>query len=111
MFARGTRAPRCDRCGRILAPYTFCRSCSSLASAAPAAEADPIEDLIAEALPGSPPMTRLQAPARQAAVVGAPALVGEPAQRGTYDPDDFSIPREPDVFIGAGGGSRWRRMF
>jgi hypothetical protein len=91
-LARGTRAPRCDRCGRITAPYPSCRACSSLASAsapAPAAPDSSLEDLIAAALPGASAV----------------------ASSGSYDPEDVSIPRDPDVFIGSGGGSRWRRMF
>lgn len=100
ILARGTRAPRCDRCGRIMAPYTVCRVCSSLATAtAPGTAVDSsIEDLIAAALPGSSPM-EVRSPLRE------PALVG------SYDPEDFSIPRDPDMFLGTGGGGRWRRMF
>jgi hypothetical protein len=115
-LARGTRAPRCDRCGRIMAPYPSCRACSSLASAAapdtPAAPESSIEDLIAAALPGASPDELFQ-PVREPVLVGEGARSAghEPAHGGSYDPDDVSIPRDPDMFLGSGGGGRWRRMF
>lgn len=134
-LARRTRAPRCERCGRVTAPYSVCLRCSSLASAAAdEAVADAsIEAMIAAALPGPAP-AREHEPEPPAGSVFVPsqsdleplgldhyepdgeyAGQGEPAPEAYleaapgYDPEDVEIPRDPDLFVGTGG--RWRRIF
>jgi|SRR5580658_7385054 hypothetical protein len=181
VFSRGNRAPRCDRCGRILAPYDTCRMCSTSprAAAKPAAEGS-LEALIAQALPDTfeapggasdaPAVATpapVEAPVFQAAPAPAPVFAAPaarvaparftapaagqgapvrstatlapavgpiddilspvatvagtavavddreppaPVSTGFYDPEDFAIPRDPDVFVG-GGGHRRRRLF
>jgi hypothetical protein len=130
-LARRTRAPRCERCGRVTAPYSFCLRCSSLASAAAddaAADAS-IEAMIAAALPEPSPAEEYQAeppvgpvfvpsqsdleplgldhyePDGEYEPEGEPYVEAAPG----YDPEDVAIPRDPDLFVGAGG--RWRRIF
>jgi hypothetical protein len=52
-----------------------------------------LEDLIAAALPDPPG-----------------GEVYRPATSGRFDPEDFAIPRDADLFLGHGSSSRWRRM-
>lgn len=131
-LARRTRAPRCERCGRVTAPYSVCMRCSSLASAAaddpvPAAS---IEAMIAAALPEQSPAQQYEHEPH-AGPVFVPSQSdleplgldhyepdaeyegeAEPAPAAYlpgYDPEDVAIPRDPDLFVGAGG--RWRRIF
>jgi hypothetical protein len=94
-LSRGTRAQRCDRCGRLLAPYTVCGICGVTPNARATAVGPDraLEDLIAAALPDPPA-----------------GEVYRPAASGRFDPEDVVIPRDADLFLGHGSSSRWRRM-
>jgi hypothetical protein len=66
--------------------------------AMPAPAVGPIDDIL------------LAEPALAGAAVAVDGEPVPPLPTGFYDPEDYAIPREPDLFVG-GGGHRRRRFF
>lgn len=127
-LARRNHAPRCERCGRVTAPYSVCPRCSSMAP--DAVPTSSVEAMIAAAFESSPEQHE-SVPTFEPVFVptqsdleplgldhhqpdAEPVPVPEPetyapADIRGYDPEDVAIPRDADLFVGA--GSRWRRIF
>ena len=96
-LARSKAAPRCDRCGAVLAPLSACSSCRPRASFADDSLDAELEALIAAALPtsASPRLTAEEPTSSRPGILHAPS----------YDPEDRAIPRDPDFFARGRSGS------